>query len=106
MLRSNFFWDGLRWSGPNLISLIWILRRCIHAKPRTGASRFLICLFKWWLTAVICRLPDRASRYQSFRDQAFQRWESLLLDSIYKDRFSVVESERPSAEGLAGTRQP
>ncbi len=103
MLRSCAFWDGLRWSGP---SLIWILRRRIHAKPRAGALRFLICLFKWWLTAVICRLPDRASRHQSFRDQAFQRWENLLLDSIYQDRLSVTEGERLSAEGLPGTPQP
>jgi hypothetical protein len=92
VLRSSTFWDGLRWSGPNLIGLIWILRRRIHAKPRAGAPRFLICLFKWWLTAVTCRLPDRASRHQSFRDQAFQRWESLLLDSIYKDASMFVKS--------------
>jgi hypothetical protein len=54
VLRSCAFWDGLRWSGPNLIGLIWMLRRRIHAKPRAEALRFLICLFKWWLTAVIC----------------------------------------------------
>jgi hypothetical protein len=103
VLRSYAVWNGLRWSGPSLIGLIWVLRRRIWAKPRPGALRFLSGLFKWWLTATICRLPDRASHYQSFRDQAFQRWENLLLDSIYKDRLSVTESERPSAKDLPGT---
>ena len=71
MLRSYVFWDGLRWLGPNLISVIWIFRR-ICTKPGARAFRFLVSLVWWWLAALTCRLPDRAHRYQSFREQAFR----------------------------------
>jgi len=103
VLRSYAFWDGLQWLGPNLISLIWIFRR-ICTKSGASVFQFLVGLARWWLAALTCRLPDRARRYQSFREQAFRQWESRLLDSISHDYRNGARIRRLSAK--AHTRTP